>query len=84
MSLTSKWPWPWDDLQLDGHFSIINLGSNSQNDHFTKNGLDLDVVKMYHYAKTEFSMSMHSKFITQMDSYKKFVWLQNVSIKKER
>ena len=53
--------------------------SNSQNNQFYKNNLDLDpvalvlefdpdMVKMYYHAGNEVSMSRHSKVIARMDT----------------
>ena len=76
---------PQNDLDLEVHINILswlqqkNLGSNSQNDQFNKNDLDLgsmalvlkldlDMVKMSHHTKDEVSMSRHSKVIACTDT----------------
>ena len=48
MTWTSKQPWPWYYIDVDGHINIISwfwkkkLVSNSQNSQFYKSDLDLD------------------------------------------
>ena len=57
----------------------MNLVSESQNSLFYQNNLDLDpmalilkldldIVKMYHHAKSEVSRSLHSKVIACTDT----------------
>ena len=52
ITLTSKWLWPWDDLDLNDYVSTIswsqqtNLMSNSQKNSFYKSDTDLDPVTL--------------------------------------